>query len=280
MKVAGPVYRAAIDLNRAARRVGADIVHTNGLKAHAIGLLARRLGGRPTIIHIRDIANTSFERWMWKSFQIASDHTIFVSRACWPDKLLPANSNVVYNGLRVPPAIPERRQSPRLLIGFVGRIHPAKGLHVLIEALAKLRAENCEAELLVRGAFAAETPHYEREIQDQIDRLGLSDRITFAGFASGLDNIYDRMTVVCVPSITPDPLPRAVMEAMGLGLAVIATPCGGIPEMIEHRRSGFLASDADGIGHRAHERCAELFAMNRLHENVFRIYERIIGKTS
>ena len=297
VKVGGTAFRAAVDLNRIARRLKADLVHTNGLKAHAIGLLARRLGGRPTVIHIRDIANTSLERLVWKSFQASSDSAILVSRACWPAASLPANTVVVHNGFLVPRAVRERPPAAPFVVGFVGRIHPSKGLHDLIDAIAKVRAHGVDAEVLVRGAFATETPGYEREIRDQILRLGLTEKVCFDSFVSGLDKIYDRMSVVCVPSTTPDPLPRAVMEAMGLGLTVVATPCGGIPEMIEDGQTGFFATGPDSIaqrlievsqrpdlladiGRRAHERCVEQFAVDRLHREVFHLYKNVLGKPS
>ena len=46
------------------------------------------------------------------------------------------------------------------------------------------------------------------------------DRVAFEGFVADPDGVYSGIGVVCVPSTAPDPLPRAVMEAMGRGLVV------------------------------------------------------------
>jgi glycosyltransferase involved in cell wall biosynthesis len=85
------------------------------------------------------------------------------------------------------------------------------------------------------------------------------------------------------------------MEAMGRGLVVLATPCGGIPEMIIHGENGFLIESPQDfaatmqrlkskpqllheIGHKARDRCVSAFTLERLHEGVDRVYVRAARK--
>src|SRR5262249_44884707 len=154
-----------------------DIVHSNGLKTHVIAVAARLLGGAPCVIHIRDIANTRAERIVWKLLQLLSDQMILVSRACWPSPRLPRNVYVVYNGVHVPGGERPAPRSSAFVLGFIGRIHPAKGLHVLISWLAQARRRGLALRLVVRGAFAKETPDYEREIAEQIGVLELASQV-------------------------------------------------------------------------------------------------------
>ena len=287
-------WRAARRLKQLATDRGVALVHSNGLKAHAIALAARRLGGKPAVIHIRDIANTAIERMTWKAFQMASDRTILVSRACWPRFALPANAHVVYNGFAVPDERSPVRTDGDVAVGFAGRIHPAKGLHSLVEALALARRRQPRLRLIVRGSFANETPAYEGEIRRQIARLGLADAVSFEGFVSETAQVYRDVDIMCVPSTTPDPLPRSVMEAMGRGLPVVATRSGGIPEMIVDGESGFLVDDADmlaealirlasdstlrsRVGECARVRCLEMFTLATLHRETSRIYGLVTG---
>ena len=274
-----------------------DIVHSNGLKAHVVAVTARLFGGRPCVVHIRDIADTRTERMVWKSLQLLSDQMIVVSRACWPWRKLPQNVQVVHNGFQVPAGKLSRPRNPGLVLGFIGRIHPAKGLHVLLTWMAETRRTGVVLHLIVRGAFAREAPEYEREIADQIRALGLARQVTFEGFVADPDEVYSGIDVVCVPSTAPDPLPRAVMEAMGRGLAVVAAPCGGIPEMIVHGENGFLVDNhrnfaaiverlrsepelLSDIGRRARDRCVSMFTLERLHESVGRVYARAACKSA
>jgi glycosyltransferase involved in cell wall biosynthesis len=134
----------------------------------------------------------------------------------------------------------------------------------------------------VRGAFAEETPAYEGEIRCKIAAWVLSEFVTLEGFVTDSGTVYNDIDIVCVPSTLPDPLPRSVMEAMGHGRVVIATPCGGIPEMIIDGETGFLVNDPDAlasvvvrllndpdlrlaIGRAAGAHCEEHFGLDRLH---------------
>jgi glycosyltransferase involved in cell wall biosynthesis len=294
--VLAQLFSVARRLADICRRRRIDIVHSNGLKAHVIAVTARLFGGRPCVTHIRDIANTRTERMVWKSLQLLSDQMILVSRACWPLPELPRNVHVVYNGLRLPAV--ERPAPPRkqgLVLGFIGRIHPAKGLHVLLAWIAETRNSGVPLRLIVRGAFAPETPDYEREIVAQIQALGLAGELAFEGFVADHDKVYLGIDVVCVPSTAPDPLPRSVMEAMGRGLAVLAAPTGGIPEMITNGKNGFLVGNQQEfaaairrlqiepellgeIGRNARDRCVAMFTLERLHESVGQVYARAARK--
>jgi glycosyltransferase involved in cell wall biosynthesis len=286
------VARQLVDICRR-RRI--DLVHSNGLKAHVIAVTARLVGGRPCVTHIRDIANSRTERMVWKCLQLLSDQMILVSRACWPSRELPRNVHVVYNGLRIPPAEHPVPWKSGLVLGFIGRIHPAKGLHVLLSWIAGSRSADPPLRLIVRGAFAKETPDYERKIARQLQDLGLASEVAFEGFVADPDKVYFGIDVVCVPSAAPDPLPRSVMEAMGRGLAVLAAPSGGIPEMIIHGENGFLVSSQQDfatamrrlqsepkllreIGQNARDLCVSMFTLERLHENVGRVYARAACK--
>lgn len=287
-------WKAARGLNAIARQREAALVHSNGLKAHAIAIAARRLGGRPTIIHIRDIANTPLERKIWRGFQMLSDHTVLISRACWPGETLPGNAQVIYNAFKPPSEGAPAPTQPPFVIGFAGRIHPHKGLHVLIDALAIAHSRGGKATLLIRGAFAPETPGYEAEIRQRIREHSLETAVTFAGYVSDPALVYEGMHAVCMPSTMPEPFGRAAMEAMGRGMAVIANPCGGVPELIEHGKTGLLATTADEIasellrlendtefrdtlGKRAREHCLAHFSLPRLHDEINGLYARALS---
>jgi glycosyltransferase involved in cell wall biosynthesis len=295
LRVIGQLFHVARQLVEICRRGRVDIVHSNGLKAHVVAVAAQLLGGRPCVTHMRDIANTRTERIVWKLIQLLSDQMILVSRACWPSRRLPRNVHVVYNGVRLPAGERLVPRNSALVLGFIGRIHPAKGLHVLIAWLAQARRRGLALRLVVRGAFAKETPDYEREIAEQIRALELAGHVAFEGFVADPDGVYADIDVVCVPSTAPDPLPRSVMEAMGRGLVVAAAPCGGIPEMITHGENGFLIENPQDfvatmqrlqskpqllreIGRNARDRCVFAFTLQRLHEGVDRVYARAARK--
>lgn len=298
-KVSGAMLdwlRAAIRLARLSRAHHVDIVHSNGLKAHAVACLARRLGGAPNVPHIRDIAISGLERRVWFGLARLSDHTVLVSRACWPGEALPANVSVVYNsmqevGVQLPRPI---RITTETVVGVCGRIHPFKGIHLAVDWVAAARDRGIGVRLVIRGEAAPEEAEYVRLIEEKAVALDLTTQIVFEGRKDGLAAIYGGLDAVLVPSDTPDPLPRAVMESIALGLPVIGYPAGGIVEMIDPGRNGWLADsgetfcaavvDINALGprgmadlrRRSAETVQERFSRTRMFAELDAIYDRVV----
>jgi glycosyltransferase involved in cell wall biosynthesis len=273
-----------------------DVVHSNGLKSHVIGAIACRIGGPPAVAHIRDIPLTRAEMIVWTLLRLAANQLILVSRACWRSKDLPNNVIVIHNGV-VTASIerqPFRPASP-LRIGFIGRIDAAKGLHLLLDWASEARQANLGLDVFVRGRFDSSDPKYQDQIGTQIAKLDLQDHIHLQGFVSDPDAVYSDIDVVCVPSHVPDPLPRSVMEPMARGIPVLAYPAGGILEMIENRRTGFLISNAaefiaavrliisdkaavENIAENAQDKIDTEFSLTRVHSNINAIYQTLLSR--
>jgi glycosyltransferase involved in cell wall biosynthesis len=236
---------AVRSLLRISKRQGIDVVHSNGLKPHVISALARRVGGPPVVVHIRDIPLTGAEKLVWKLLQQSSDRLVLVSKACWPGAHLPRNARVIHNGVDITAITPIAfRPGSPLRIGFIGRIDAAKGLHLLLDWLDEARKAGIKLKLIVRGRFDSSDSGYRNLIEARIQELKLQDHVDIQGFIADPHAVYSDIDVVCVPSHVPDPLPRSVMESMTRGIPVIAYPSGGILDMIEHQQTGFLANTA------------------------------------
>ena len=288
------LFTRASHLKSLCRQEQIDFVHSNGLKAHIVAIVAKLLGAPPAVVHIRDIPLSKQERLVWHLLDAAATKLILVSRACWPGDKLPSKASVIFNGIELRTApVPVRADGP-LVLGFFGRIHPAKGLHLLVAWMEAIISAGIDARLVIRGTFYDESKNYEAELNDQIRQLGLGQHVEFQGFRSDPATVYEGIDVVCVPSHVPDPLPRAVMEAMALGLPVIAYPAGGILEMIDSGTDGFLAADAGEfitalrclrdrdrltqIRRNAIERAKSQFSLRQLHESIDRLYQDLYSK--
>jgi glycosyltransferase involved in cell wall biosynthesis len=122
------------------------------------------------------------------------------------------------------------------LLVFAGRLVAEKGLDLLLRALALVP----EAALDIVGEGPMRKPW-----QVLTEELGLAHRVRFCG-ASGFEGVaeaYARAAAVCVPSLWEEPFGYAAAEAMGMGRAVVATPRGALPELLDERR-GFIAEEA------------------------------------
>jgi spore coat protein SA len=138
--------------------------------------------------------------------------------------------------------------SPGQRILFVGRVTPIKGVHVLIKAFSDIRARFPLARLIIVGSSffgeAIKTP-YEVELARLAEPVG--DGVVFTGYVpqATLKSLYSACDVVVVPSIWQEPFGLVVLEAMASGTCVVASAVGGLPEIIEHRRTGILIPAAD-----------------------------------
>lgn len=115
---------------------------------------------------------------------------------------------------------------------FFGRLAPEKGIGVLIEAAAQTPA----LKVLVAG----EGPE-RGELEARRDRLG-AHNVEFLGYIDREDLIplVRGSMFVVVPSVCYENLPYNVLESLALGKAVVGSEIGGIPEMVEEGKTGFL----------------------------------------
>ena len=123
----------------------------------------------------------------------------------------------------------------------LGRLVPAKGQHILIEAFKELRENNINCHLTFVGG-GGDMESLKREAEN----LGLSNYITFTGPVSPnkVHEYYDKAHVFVLPSFA-EGVPVVLMEAMSKEIPVVSTRITGIPELIEHNVSGLLSPPSD-----------------------------------
>jgi len=120
-------------------------------------------------------------------------------------------------------------------IGYIGRIVPFKGVHVLLNAFEKLEGP---AELHIYGRLDEDLV-YASERQKKANQ---DAQIKFKGAYSHheLGSVLSEIDVLVVPSIVHETFCLTVREGLIAGVPVIASNIGGIPDAIDHGRNGFL----------------------------------------
>ena len=157
----------------------------------------------------------------------------------------------VESGIDLPAFVPRCRAAPverELCVGYVGRMWIEKNPLGFIESAERLNAALPTARFSMYG----EGP-MDGQVQARIAASRLAGIMTFYGYADHPTTALAAIDVLVVPS-TLDGRPAVVMEANACGVPVIAAPIGGIPEMIEEGRNGFLVRPRD------HARLAALLA--------------------
>lgn len=130
------------------------------------------------------------------------------------------------------------RGRPRIL--FLGQIVPRKGIHVLVEAFARV-AGDCEL-WLVGGNWSE--GEYAAQIKGAIAALGIGDRVRLENHREDVAELMRAADVFVLPSLS-EARPRSIIEAMFMELPVVASRIGGIPSLIEDGVTGALVPAGD-----------------------------------
>jgi glycosyltransferase involved in cell wall biosynthesis len=142
-----------------------------------------------------------------------------------------------------PPEARALRGNSELLIAILGHISEVKGYPTFIEAAARLSSLHPECRFVAIGGEMAE-PGARSRLEAQIAQTALRDRFQFLGYRQDVAAILRAVDVVAVPS-RAEGFPLAVLEAMATGCAVVATPVGGVPEVLLDDQTGLLVKPAD-----------------------------------
>lgn len=140
---------------------------------------------------------------------------------------------VMHNGVEVPPAPCDPCSHQDVL--FLGRLDANKSPDVLLRASSKVLHKYPDAKLLFGGDGYPE--RYETLAMD----LGIAESCEFLGWVTGEDKekLFNRAGVYCLPSKN-EGMPMSVLEAMAHGIPTIATPVGGVPQVIENGADGYI----------------------------------------
>jgi glycosyltransferase involved in cell wall biosynthesis len=123
----------------------------------------------------------------------------------------------------------------------------------LIDAVPKLRSEFPNIRVIIVG-----DGELRPELEAQAERLGIQDVVVFTGFRNDVAELLELFDVFVMPS-TMEGLGTSILDALAARKPVVATRTGGIPEIIEDGRTGYLvqpkdaAALADAIARLIHE---------------------------
>ena len=130
------------------------------------------------------------------------------------------------------------------LIGMVGRLQRWKGIHVFVEAMARLKTSHPDVHGVVVGGKHDLEPDYADAVKHRIDELDLNDTVRLAGYQSNVPLWMQAMDVV-VHASDNEPFGMVVIEAMALLKPVVAGASGGPQEIITEEENGLLAPYGD-----------------------------------
>jgi sugar transferase (PEP-CTERM/EpsH1 system associated) len=244
------------------RKYRPHIVHTRnwgGLEA----VLAARLAGVPAVIHsehgyeVGNLAGVPLRQRVFRCFAYSiADQVVTVTRELrdyharqgWtrPERIV-----VIYNGVdtkRFSPSAQSRERvrselgipPQRLVMGSVGRLVPIKDYRTLLQVAECLVERKVDVHVLLVG----KGPELERLSGQASESPLLKERVTFAGASDRVPELLNGMDVFVLPSLG-EGMSNTLLEAMAVGLPIIATRVGGNPEVIGEEQADGLFTPGD-----------------------------------
>lgn len=240
----------AAHVARRADALGIQHIHAHfGTNAATVALLVARLGGPGYSFTVHGPeefdspeAFSLAEKIEDSAFTVAITSFARSQLFRWVQSPADERIHVVHCGIE-----PKRFDAPRpmaegpLRLINIGRFAEQKGLLILLDALAVIRARGVQVELTLVGDGPLRP-----EIEAAIRRLGIADMITMTGWISeaGVRHELEESDILVAPSFA-EGLPMVVMEAMAAGRPVIATYIAGNPELVLPGENGWLVPAGD-----------------------------------
>ena len=240
--------RALRELVAALRDLRPDLVSTHTAKAGWLGRAASARCGLPAIYTphgwpiadrispahglIFRFAERTAARWGRAIICVCERERELAlrNRIAPPEKLY-----VVHNGVQDVPAAPREGGEPQpVRIISIARFEPPKDHTTLLHALATLRSQQWQLDLIGDGRLQA-------RMRKLAGALGIAARVHFLGYQAEPDRALARAQVFVLSSRS-EGFPRSVLEAMRAGLPVIASNVGGVDEAVSHGVNGLLVS--------------------------------------
>ncbi len=159
----------------------------------------------------------------------------------WPHTPIEVVANAVDDTIR--------RSTPAPLVGepvlvVLGRLHPNKGIDVLLRAAALLLPAHAGLRVLIAGHDDPGARGERDRLEAMVAGTSLAGRAEFLGFRDRVEEVIARGRVYVQPSRF-EPQGLAILEAMAVGVAVVATDVGGVPEVVVDGVNGLLVRPDD-----------------------------------
>jgi len=242
------------------RRERYDLVHLFGLRQELATRLLSRLAGVPTVVSgirgmetHRSATQCRLNRWTgrWVDRWISNSETtrVLFSRR---DGLPLNRIDVVPNGVPVPSHMPDRASAREYLqeicdlregwpiVGCVANLLAHKRQEHLLAAVANLRRNGCDVQVILAGRFGA----HSDIIRDAVRRLELDDRVHLLGYRRDVRRFLPALDVFVLPS-EKEGLPAAVLEAMAVAVPVVATDVADTPRVVQDGVTGWVVPVGD-----------------------------------
>jgi glycosyltransferase involved in cell wall biosynthesis len=248
------ILRAFVKLYRFIKRYEPDIIQTYSIKSNIMGIFAAALAGVPVIcgseLTLTDVRQAGPLRWRRQILRPVLNKLIkrcdsfifnsYATKVAWFGDVQDPKFRILYppfdlaNYDQAMKVAVERDTAHRPTIGFVGRLSEQKGVTVLLKAMPLIKNRVPDARLVFVG-----TGPEEDALKALSKELGVESEVQFVGFKPNVFEYIRQMDILALPSRT-EGFGRVALEAMAMGIPVIASSVGGLKELVVEGETGLF----------------------------------------
>ncbi len=286
---------AARGIGGLARRIGPHLIYCNHMLAKPVGAAVGSRLGIPVVFHSRAVhhlrADDLFYSWLGARSSVRliicnseAAARVYRRRSDPKVRIVPNGIDTeLFSRSAVTPALRKELGIPAdsFVAGFVGRLHPKKGVDWLIESFASFAGKDPRRFLVVVGENDGSLHYDARERYRALaQRLGLGDRVRFTGFRDDVRPLIAGFDVLVFPSRLPESFGRVLIEAMALEVPVVTSAQGGSTEVVRRGVDGLWVAidDRDGLARALDEMASKPEARRAMaaagRERVLALYDR------
>jgi glycosyltransferase involved in cell wall biosynthesis len=241
-KYLASVVQMTGQLRRLLRKWRPDLLYVNGPRVLPAAAKVSREDGIPLVFHAHHrIAEGSALRLVQTSLNASRASVIaccsYVASSLTP-RVPRSRIRVIYNGVSDYRESPVRRTLPIQRVGIVGRIDPEKGQLDFVRAARIVAHRFPQVQFHVVGSPQFSAGEYSGQVLKESEGLP----VDFHGWRDDISSVLRSLDLLVVSSPRSEAMPRVILEALSAGVPVLAYALGGIPEILEDNRTGFLSA--------------------------------------
>jgi L-malate glycosyltransferase len=291
-----------------------DLLHAHQYTPFFYAALSRRLSASPPILFTehgrhypdqRKIKRVLANRLLLKSSDRITAVGHFVKRALIDNEgIAQSRIEVIHNGIDpadFPPADPDSRARARATLGIgencplvmqVARFHSVKDHDTAVRAFALVTEKISNARLCLIG-----DGEQRQALEAMSAELAIHDHVLFTGVRADVTDLLPAADLFVLSSLS-EGISVTLLEAMAVGLPIVATEVGGNPEVVEHDVTGLLSPRSDfralaenltallqdsarrkAFGDAGRARLLERFTQERMHRGYINLYAKLLGQS-
>jgi len=298
------------------KKEGYELIHSHGAKANMVAVIVKRITGLPVVTTVHSDYRLDYLQNIFKMFSFGMvntlalrlvDYYIGVSKN-FKDMLIerrfkPQNIFTVYNGINFENKNLNLTKEEFLskynlnfskddvIIGILARLHPVKGISTFLQAASEVVKQVPSVRFLIAG-----DGEERKSLQRKAATLGLEKNVFFLGFINEPLEFVNAIDINVLTSLS-ESFPYSILEGTLFKKATISSNVGGISDLIDNSRNGFLFEPKDyqalakhmlklvntpelrqEMGEKIHQKASKYFSLENMCNTQLKIYETIISR--